>query len=247
MSRCAQVVPSATNSRRNAAAYSAPPQASGLCWLRSAILVVRTLSCISSGIGSGHICSPAPAAISGMRCSRSSSLLNTPDTFVPSATTQAPVKVATSTIRSGLTRLAVVIPSARTSRPSASVLRTSTVLPPYMVRTSPGRVALPDGMFSARQAYAVTRTGQPELGDREGRSRHRRGPGHVALHRHHRVGRLDRQAAGVEGDALADERDVRDGLGRLVGHGDQSRAASRALADAQDAAVSLGLQAPSHR
>ena len=88
-------------------------------------------------------------------------MLNTPESFVPSATTQAPVSVATSTIRSGLTRLAVVIPSASTSRPSASVLSTSTVLPPYIVSTSPGRVALPDGMFSARQAYAVTRTGRP--------------------------------------------------------------------------------------
>ena len=97
--------------------------------------------------------------MSGICSSRLSSLLNTPLTRVPSATMQAPVSVATSTIRSGLPALAVVMPSARTNRPSASVLRTSTVLPPYIVRTSPGRVACPDGMFSARQAYVVTRTG----------------------------------------------------------------------------------------
>ena len=41
------------------------------------------------------------------------------------------------------------------------MLSTSTVLPPYIVRTSPGRVAEPDGMFSAIGAYAVTLTGRP--------------------------------------------------------------------------------------
>ncbi len=44
-------------------------------------------------------------------------------------------------------------------RPSASVLRTSTVLPRYIVSTSPGRVARPEIMFSAIGAKAVTRTG----------------------------------------------------------------------------------------
>ena len=32
-----------------------------------------------------------------------------------------------------------------------------------MVRTSPGRVAVPLGMFSARQAYAVTLIGRPSF------------------------------------------------------------------------------------
>ena len=50
-------------------------------------------------------------------------------------------------------------PSAMTRRPSASVLSTSTVLPPLMRRTSPGRVADPDGMFSARHSSPVTATG----------------------------------------------------------------------------------------
>ena len=39
------------------------------------------------------------------------------------------------------------------------MLSTSTVFPPYIVSTSEGRIAVPDGMFSARHAYAVTRTG----------------------------------------------------------------------------------------
>jgi len=45
------------------------------------------------------------------------------------------------------------------SRPSASVLSTSTVLPLRMRRMSPGRVAFPPGMFSVTGASATTRTG----------------------------------------------------------------------------------------
>jgi hypothetical protein len=41
------------------------------------------------------------------------------------------------------------------------VLSTSTVLPPYVVRTSDGRCAVPDGMFSAIGAHAVTLTSRP--------------------------------------------------------------------------------------
>ncbi|MNW64182.1 hypothetical protein D3C74_424420 [compost metagenome] len=50
-----------------------------------------------------------------------------------------------------------------TRRPSASVFRTSTVLPPRIVMTSEGRWAVPDGMFSARQSHPVTATGRPSL------------------------------------------------------------------------------------
>ena len=35
-----------------------------------------------------------------------------------------------------------------TSRPSASVLMTSTVVPPRIVITSPSAIAVPDGMLS---------------------------------------------------------------------------------------------------
>ncbi len=84
-----------------------------------------------------------------------------PATRSPSAVTQAPVRVATSTITSGSSSVARTSASARTSRPSASVLSTSTVLPPYIVRTSPGRVASPETMFSAIGAHGVTATGSP--------------------------------------------------------------------------------------
>ena len=45
------------------------------------------------------------------------------------------------------------------SRPSASVFCTSTVIPPYCVSTSPGRCAVPDGMFSAIGTVAITSIG----------------------------------------------------------------------------------------
>ena len=48
-----------------------------------------------------------------------------------------------------------------TSRPSASVLTTSTVLPPWIVSTSPSRVAVPDGMLSVHISQPVTFVRQP--------------------------------------------------------------------------------------
>ena len=72
-----------------------------------------------------------------------------------------PVSVATSTITSGFFSVASTSASPRTRRPSASVLRTSTVVPPYMVSTSPGRTAEPDTMFSAIGANVVTFSGSP--------------------------------------------------------------------------------------
>ncbi len=41
------------------------------------------------------------------------------------------------------------------------MLSTSTVVPPYIVSTSPGRVALPETMFSAIGANVVTLIGSP--------------------------------------------------------------------------------------
>ncbi len=60
----------------------------------------------------------------------------------------APVSVARSTIASGLASDASESASARISRPSASVFRTSTVFPLRIFRTSPGRVASPPSMLS---------------------------------------------------------------------------------------------------
>ena len=60
----------------------------------------------------------------------------------------APVRVAMSTIASGCTSDASTSPSASTRRPSASVLWISTVVPPWIVSTSPSFIAEPDGMLS---------------------------------------------------------------------------------------------------
>jgi hypothetical protein len=75
--------------------------------------------------------------------------VNRPAISPPSAMMQAPVSVATSTM--ALTPAfswAYHIASASVSRPSASVLFTSIVLPLAAVRMSPGRSPLPLTMFS---------------------------------------------------------------------------------------------------
>ena len=72
----------------------------------------------------------------------------TPATCVPSARMHAPVSVAMSTIASVGSSVASTSASAITSRPSASVLITSTVVPPRIVITSPSFIAVPDGMLS---------------------------------------------------------------------------------------------------
>ena len=107
-----------------------------------------------------QVVSPArsAAATTALRSSVSPMM---PAVRFPSATICAPVSVATSIIASGFSALAATRPSAMTRRPSASVLSTSTVLPPNMVMTSPGRVEPPPGMFSARHSHAVTLTGRP--------------------------------------------------------------------------------------
>ena len=66
-----------------------------------------------------------------------------------------------STIASGFSSLARLSASARMSRPSASVLSTSTVLPLRMRSTSPGRIALPLGMFSTSGTNPITRVFTP--------------------------------------------------------------------------------------
>ncbi len=66
-----------------------------------------------------------------------------------------------STIAVGATsETAYAIASARTRRPSASVLLTSEVRPPKWVITSPGRIAEPLTEFSAAGTRPTTRTGQ---------------------------------------------------------------------------------------
>ena len=70
-----------------------------------------------------------------------------------------PVSVAMSTSRSAPWLTACVRQSASTSRPSASVLMISIVVPLAAVTTSPGLTAVPDGMFSVAPTTATTRTG----------------------------------------------------------------------------------------
>src|ERR1700730_6337935 len=120
--------------------------------------------------------------------------------------------------------------SARMSRPSASVSTISTVLPLALITMSPGRCAEPLIMFSVMATTAITSSGRrlaaitsmaastggpPPLSPLTGRpsgaltvARPRPGPPprHVALHGPHLLGLLDREAARVEGDALADQR-----------------------------------------
>ncbi len=63
----------------------------------------------------------------------------------------APVSVARSIMNFGLKRCAAYqMTSASTSRPSASVLMISMVCPDIDLTMSPGRCALPSGMFSTR-------------------------------------------------------------------------------------------------
>ena len=64
-------------------------------------------------------------------------------------------------------------------------------------------------MFSASGASAVTRTGRPRSAAPSVGRDDRGGAAHVLAHQLHAVARLDRDAAGVERDALADEHDVR--------------------------------------
>ena len=114
----------------------------------------------SRGSGIGHTSSPTWAADATIWATASSVPIR-PAYLSPRAIRAAPVSVAASMMRSGLVALAACKPSAMTSRPSASVLRISTVLPPKIVMTSLGREALPLGIFSARHRYAVMAAGEP--------------------------------------------------------------------------------------
>ncbi len=95
--------------------------------------------------------------------------------------------------------------SASTSRPSASVLMISMVWPDMDLTMSPGRWAFAAGHVfdKADDADGV------DLGLARGKRLHQPddagGARHIALHILHAGGRLDRNAAGVEADALADE------------------------------------------
>ena len=105
-----------------------PPYLSPMLAMSATVDSIEARS--STGSGIGHICSPAAPAAATIAARRSSSLDMTAEVRLPSATSWAPVSVATSMSTSGLSSQARTMPSARTSRPSASVLSTSTVVPP---------------------------------------------------------------------------------------------------------------------
>ena len=75
----------------------------------------------------------------------------------------APVSVAMSTTASGCSSVASASPSASSRRPSASVLWISTVVPPWIVSTSPSFIADPEGMLSVHIRYPVTALRQPTV------------------------------------------------------------------------------------
>ena len=135
-------------------------------------------------------------------------LENRPARSWPSATMMAPVSVESSTMACGLNfSCAYHMASHRIRRPSASVLMTSTVWPDIDFTTSPGRWALPSGMFSTRAQTADDVGLRLAPGDQAHGAGDGAGAAHVPLHVFHAAGRLQRDAAGVEGDALADQRD----------------------------------------
>ena len=167
------------------------------------------------------------------------------------------MRVATSTMTAGSRwASANAMASAITTRPSASVFTTSVVRPPYCRTTSPGRYDAAPRAFSASGRSPTTRRRTPAPGHATQRCEDGGGAGHVRLHRHHRLARLDVEAAGVEGDPLADEDDrpleggVRGsrptphrGGGRPVLQPDQAGRACRAAADGEQPAEALGGEA----
>jgi hypothetical protein len=114
----------------------APPQRSPV-FFRSA---TSDLSCSFSDAVSGrrHRSSPERCAASRMPSTTGPSGPMAAAVVGPRATTQAPVSVATSTRAAGSIRTAQARTSPRTSRPSASVFVTCTVLPFAARRTSEG-------------------------------------------------------------------------------------------------------------
>ena len=147
MSKCAQGVSFSMKRCRNCAAVIDPPSR-GPIFFMSQIGELISLS-YSGPSGRRHNLSPTCLPAVASSSARLSSLANIPPYSLPNAMIIAPVRVARSTIREGLkVRCVQVSASHNTSRPSASVLSTSIVCPLIEVTMSPGRCALPSGIFS---------------------------------------------------------------------------------------------------
>src|SRR3989454_4001933 len=155
MSRWTHAKPS-TNSRRNQPPAidpaPRPPE-----FFTSAMSDFRS-SRYSSHSGNGQHRSPARSPASRTSASSVSSFPIWPIATCPSATTTAPVSVAASITAAGLKRRAYESASHRMSRPSASVLMISMVLPRWLLTTSPGFTAVPDGRFSVAGIRPTTFT-----------------------------------------------------------------------------------------
>ena len=156
MSKCAHGVPS-TNSSRNLPAVMVPARRSAEA-LRRSLMSPRIDSRYSGSIGNGQKRSPQSRPCAAIASARSRSLLIRATRTLPRATLTAPVNVAASIMCVAPRRVAYTRASAKTKRPSASVLITSMVLPFMAVTISPGRVAVPLGMFSAIANRQLTRT-----------------------------------------------------------------------------------------
>ena len=115
---------------------------------------------------------------------------------------------------------------------------TSTVFPDADVSTSPGFIARPPGMFSVVGTMPITLIGAFSSPIARMAQTTAAPPGHVVLHPLHAVGRLDRDAAGVEGDALADqpEHGRRAAPRRAVAHDDHARRLGAAARDTEQQA-----------
>ena len=101
--------------------------------------------------------------------------------------------------RSGAHRRERVDPRRRYSR--------SRRFAPTRSMMSLGRYACALGMFSAAAMTPTTWIGRSRRAIARMAPKTAAAPGHVVLHLEHATGRLQREAAGVEGDALADQRE----------------------------------------
>ena len=91
------------------------------------------------------------------------------------------------------------------------------VFPSSDFTMSPGRWALLATMFSTAGTKAVTGIGRLQLRDGPHGAEHCRSARHVVLHFLHAVGGLDGDAAGIEGDAFADQSQMVGGFRRGCG------------------------------
>ena len=98
-------------------------------------------------------------------------------------------------------------------------------------------------MFSTAGTTVIRSIGQAELGDRAGRLEHGGAARHVLLHQLHAGGGLDRDAAAVEGDALADQRRGSEPAPPpRVAQDDQRGSFAEPGGDREDPAHALGLE-----